>query len=238
VQTDKIVVGLIVVRGGGSSFYRKNAYRIHGRPILGWAIDILLHAGFISRIFVWTEDEELAEIALEAGATVLERPRDMVHYFSGNYTLGEWHHLQDRQIRESLGCGYEYIVPFNCNCIAFRPESLRAMYETLLSSGPHVFRVQAVCSLPGGLCLVNPQNQRLLPFWNDTEKPLIANPPLYRMVGVGIVDRNMPNFGKIETIYHQVSAREAFDFQHVDDIPFARHYITPPKDAGTKGQDA
>lgn len=227
-SADRLVIGLIVARGGGSTFYRKNAYKIHGRPVLHWAIDILRQAGFIDTVFVWTEDAQLADISREAGATVLDRPREMVHYFSGNYTLGEWLQTQDRQIRESLGRDYDVVVPFNCNCVAFRPESLRTMYTLLGSSGPEVFRVQAVSRVAGGLCLQNPMDQRIVPFWNDTEKPLAANPPLYRMVGVSMVDRRMPNRGDIVTVYHEVSAREGFDFQHADDIPFARYYLRPP----------
>jgi hypothetical protein len=224
-QANHLVVGLIVARGGGSTLYRKNAYVIHGKPVLQWAIEIMQRAGFISTVFVWTEDAELAQITRDAGAVALERPRDMVHHYSGNCHLGEWYRLQTEQIQEHLGRNYDFIVPFNCNCICFQPESLRTMYATLRDGGPNALRIQAVGRLPGGLCLENPLNGRLYPFWTDTEKKLDANPPLYRMIGVTIVNRHVPNSGNVITLHHEVSPREGFDFQNVDDIPYAQYYL-------------
>jgi len=224
--TDPLVVGLIMARGGGSTLYRKNAFRLHGKPVLAWAIDILRRAGFIDTVFVWTEDAELADIAREAGAVALPRPRDMVHYFGGSWTFGEWCRTQDGQMEEHLGRRYDYVVPLNCNCICLRPESLRAMYDLLRESRGHVFRVQAVSRVAGGLCLENPANGRLFPIWNDTDRAPDANPPLFRMVGAAVVDHTVRNTGDSRTRYHEVSPREGFDFQHADDIPFALHSLS------------
>lgn len=223
---DPLVVGLIMARGGGSTLYRKNAFRLHGRPVLAWAIDILRQAGFIDTVFVWTEDAQLADIAREAGAVALPRQADMVHYFDGSWSAGEWSRTQDRQIADHLGRPYDYVVPLNCNCVCLRPESLRTMYDLLRGSRGHVFRVQAVSRVLGGLCLEHPANGRLFPIWNDTDRAPDANPPLFRMVGAAVVDRAMPNTGDIVTRYHEVSSREGFDFQHADDIPFALHYLS------------
>ena len=222
-----LVVGIIVARGGGSTFSRKNAYPLHGRPVLAWAVTALREAGFIDRVFVWTEDDALAAIARDAGAEPLARPKDMVHYFAGNWTLGEWHRDQDRQMRERLGRRYDYLVPFNCNCVCFSPESLRALYAALRAAGDTAFRIQAVSRVQGGLCLENPANGRLFPVWNDTDRPLAANPHLYRLVGVGIVDCTRPAAAHGRTLYHEVPPREGFDFERPDDIPFALHYLAP-----------
>jgi len=223
---ENIAVGLITARGGGSTFYRKNAYPILGRPVLAWAIEIMKQAGFIEYIYVWTEDEELSDIARQSGAIALERPKDMVHHYFGNWSLGQWQRRQHKQIRDHLGHDYKYIVPFNCNCIGFRPESLRAMYERLRVEREDGFRIQAVSRTRVGLCLETHNDYQLYPFWNNTEKPLgTGMPPLYRTVGVNIVHRAKANTGDITTLFHEVLEYEGFDFQSPDDIPFAEYYL-------------
>ncbi|NDY56112.1 hypothetical protein G3N56_05045 [Desulfovibrio sulfodismutans] len=219
-------VGFIMARGGGSTFYRKNAYPILGRPVLAWAIDTMQRAGFIDHIYVWTEDQNLADIAEKAGAIHLERPRDMVHYYSGAWTIGQWQHLQDRQIKEHLDGEYDYIVPFNCNCIGLRPESLRAMYDALRLADEKYFRILPVCRIKSGLCMHTPTGGHLFPFWNDKDKPLGDTLlPLYRLIGVGIVHRTKANTGDVATLYHEVPEYEGFDFQSRQDIPFAEYYM-------------
>ena len=224
-----ISIGFIRARGGGSSFYRKNAYPILGRPVLAWAIDILKQAGFMQHIYVWTEDSELLDIAANAGAIPLERPKDMVHYYSG-WPISQWYRMKDQQIEEHLGSGYDYITSFNCNCIGLRPESLKIMYKKLLVLGKDGFRIQAISPASGGLCLTTPENRNLFPFWNDINKPIGKGmPPLYRSVGASIVHRTRANTGDIETLHHIVREEEGFDFQNPDDVPFAEFYLKNKK---------
>ncbi|NDY56117.1 hypothetical protein G3N56_05070 [Desulfovibrio sulfodismutans] len=223
--SDKFVVGIIVARGGGSTFYRKNAFPVQGRPVLAWAIDIMRSAGFIDKVFVWTEDAELKRITEECGAVALHRPREMVHYFSGYHSISEWNQTQGRQMYEHLGRKSDYLVSYNCNCICFRPESLVDMMQALHKSRERALRIQGICRVESGLCLVSPKDGRLFPFWNDQEQPLDTNPQLYRIVGVGIMNHTVPHSSSLETLYHEVLSGEGFDFQNEQDIPIAEYCV-------------
>lgn len=64
------MIAVIPARGGSKGVPRKNIRKINGRPLIGFAISNAMKAKSISRVFVSTEDEEIAEIAKSCGAEV------------------------------------------------------------------------------------------------------------------------------------------------------------------------
>lgn len=66
----KRVLGLIPAKGGSTRLPRKNILPLGGKPLLLWASDALKESGVCNRIVVSTEDEEIADIALQAGLDV------------------------------------------------------------------------------------------------------------------------------------------------------------------------
>lgn len=79
------VVSLIPVRGGSVRLPRKNIKMLAGKPMMNWTIEASLKSRCIDRTFVSTEDEEIKEIALKAGAEVVDRPRE----FAGEEGMGQ-----------------------------------------------------------------------------------------------------------------------------------------------------
>ena len=70
-------VAVIPARGGSKRVPRKNVRHLDGRPLTAWAIDICQRAGLFDRILVSTDDDEVAAVALAAGAEVpFVRPAD------------------------------------------------------------------------------------------------------------------------------------------------------------------
>lgn len=63
-------IAVIPARGGSKRIPRKNIRPFLGRPMIGWSIDAALRAGVFDRIVVSTDDPEIREIALAAGAEV------------------------------------------------------------------------------------------------------------------------------------------------------------------------
>ena len=63
-------VAIITARGGSKRIPRKNIRPFLGKPILAYAIDAALTSGLFSEVMVSTEDNEIAEIARQYGATV------------------------------------------------------------------------------------------------------------------------------------------------------------------------
>ncbi len=63
-------IASICARGGSTGLPRKNIKLLHGKPLIAHTIEQALACPEIERVFVSTDDEEIAEIARDAGAEV------------------------------------------------------------------------------------------------------------------------------------------------------------------------
>lgn len=61
-------IAIIPARGGSKRIPRKNIREFCGKPMIAYAIDAALGAGLFERVVVSTDDEEIREIAVAAGA--------------------------------------------------------------------------------------------------------------------------------------------------------------------------
>lgn len=68
------VVAVIPARGGSQGVPRKNLRRVGGVPLLARAVTSALAASRIDRVAVSTDDAEIAAVAREWGAEVVDRP--------------------------------------------------------------------------------------------------------------------------------------------------------------------
>jgi CMP-N-acetylneuraminic acid synthetase len=62
------VLAIIPARGGSKGIPRKNIYSISGMPLLAYSIKHALEAKTVDRVLVTTDDEEIRQIAIKAGA--------------------------------------------------------------------------------------------------------------------------------------------------------------------------
>ncbi|MCG6461380.1 acylneuraminate cytidylyltransferase family protein, partial [Vibrio parahaemolyticus] len=70
-------VALITARGGSKGLPRKNVYPLNGRPLIGWTIDAAQKSSLIERVFVSTDDMEIANTSIHYGAEIINRPADL-----------------------------------------------------------------------------------------------------------------------------------------------------------------
>ncbi|MBA7542325.1 CMP-N,N'-diacetyllegionaminic acid synthase [subsurface metagenome] len=70
------IVSFIPARGGSKRIPKKNIKMLAGKPMINWTIEASLKSKYIDRTFVSTEDKEIKEIALKAGAEVIDRPEE------------------------------------------------------------------------------------------------------------------------------------------------------------------
>ncbi|MCQ8877369.1 acylneuraminate cytidylyltransferase family protein [Pseudoalteromonas shioyasakiensis] len=75
----------IFARGGSKGLPRKNILPLAGKPLINWSIDIAKSVPAISRIFVSTDDQEIAKVARTAGAEIINRPNELA-----SDTASEW----------------------------------------------------------------------------------------------------------------------------------------------------
>lgn len=69
-----MILGITPARGGSKGIPRKNLKPIAGRPLLAWTIEAARASKLLDRYVVSTEDAEIAKVARENGAEVLDRP--------------------------------------------------------------------------------------------------------------------------------------------------------------------
>jgi len=64
------IVAIIPARGGSKGVPRKNIRSLGKKPLVAWSIEAALKSGIVDRVFVCTEDEEIAQVSKEWGAEV------------------------------------------------------------------------------------------------------------------------------------------------------------------------
>jgi CMP-N,N'-diacetyllegionaminic acid synthase len=70
-------LGVIPARGGSKRILRKNLRLLHNVPLIGYTIRAAAAASKLTDWVVSTENEEIANLALSYGATVVERPEEL-----------------------------------------------------------------------------------------------------------------------------------------------------------------
>ena len=63
-------IAIIPARGGSKRIPRKNIKDFLGKPIIAYSIETALKSGLFDEVMVSTDDEEIAEIALQFGAKI------------------------------------------------------------------------------------------------------------------------------------------------------------------------
>jgi len=63
-------VAIITARGGSKRIPRKNIRPFLGKPILAYVIDAALQSGLFDEVMVSTDDDEIADIARQYGASI------------------------------------------------------------------------------------------------------------------------------------------------------------------------
>jgi N-acylneuraminate cytidylyltransferase len=71
-------LAIIPARGGSKGVPRKNLHSIYGKPLIAWTIESARAAKRLGRTVVSTEDDEIAQVARDAGAEVpFRRPSQL-----------------------------------------------------------------------------------------------------------------------------------------------------------------
>lgn len=63
-------IAIIPARGGSKRIPRKNIRLFHGKPVIHWVIDAAKSSGCFEHVLVSTDDENIAVLAVDAGAWV------------------------------------------------------------------------------------------------------------------------------------------------------------------------
>ena len=83
----------IFARGGSKGLPKKNVKLLAGKPLIQYSIDIAKAVDSIEKVFVSTEDKEIAKIAEMAGAEIIVRPEELASDTSPEWL--SWKHAID-----------------------------------------------------------------------------------------------------------------------------------------------
>ena len=76
-------IAIIPARGGSKRIPRKNIKLFHGKPMIAYSIEAAKKSGCFDKIIVSTDDQEIADVAVQYGAEVpFLRPADLADDFA------------------------------------------------------------------------------------------------------------------------------------------------------------
>lgn len=136
-------VAVIPARGGSKRIPLKNIRPIAGRPTLSYPIAAARDSGLFERVIVSTDHVEIAAVARDWGAEVMERPeplgRDDAHVAA----------VVEQVLRRlaEAGCHPSYYCNLYATAVLVRARDLRAGLH-LLEDSPDADFVLSVCAFP------------------------------------------------------------------------------------------
>lgn len=127
-------LAVIPARGGSKRIPRKNIKMFCGKPMIAWSIEAALQSGCFDKVIVSTDDDEIAEVARQYGASVpFMRPVELSDDYTGTIPVIqqaiEWCRADGFDAHQ-VCCLYA-TAPF------VRPEDLSRGLGTLEQTGSH-----------------------------------------------------------------------------------------------------
>lgn len=83
---------IILARGGSKGVPKKNIKLLAGKPLIAWTIEAALASPLLDKVYVSTDDAEIAEVSRAYGAEVLHRPSELAEDMTLGYPVFR-HHL-------------------------------------------------------------------------------------------------------------------------------------------------
>ena len=168
-------ISITFARGGSKGLPRKNLLKINKIPLLGHAINCALEIIPKQRVFVSTDDPEIAECAYEYGATVINRPSELASDESPEWK--SWIHACETVAE--LGIEFDFLLSVPCtsplrqsidlkNCIEAFKESHQADACISITHAHRNPYFNMVKLLPDQLCTVAFESRQLISRRQDT----------------------------------------------------------------------
>jgi N-acylneuraminate cytidylyltransferase len=80
----------IFARGGSKGLPGKNIKLLLGKPLIQYSIEVAFRAPSIDKVFVSTDNTDIAKVALESGAIIIKRPSELAQDDSSEWSA--WQH--------------------------------------------------------------------------------------------------------------------------------------------------
>jgi len=157
-------VAIIPARGGSKRIPKKNIKLFHGKPLIAYSIETAIKSNLFDKVIVSTDDEEIAKIALEYGATVpFLRPKELSDDFTGtgavvNHTL---------EYLKSVGENYDFVCTIYATAPFLDEKYLIEGFEKLKNSNAKNAFSCTSMPFPIQRTFKITQNERCEMFWPE-----------------------------------------------------------------------
>jgi YrbI family 3-deoxy-D-manno-octulosonate 8-phosphate phosphatase len=213
------IIAIIPARGGSKGIPKKNIKPLNGRPLISYMIEAAKESKYIKRVFVSTDDLEIAEISKRFGASVIERPIEI----SGDTASSESALLHGLEyLKEKERYEPEILVFLQCTSPLTITDDIDETIKALMRDDAD--SALAVTSFHyfvwkeenGNLIGVN-HDKRIRPRRQDREKQYLETGSVYVMKVRDFLKHKHRFFGK--TVYHIIPDErtleidEPFDFE-------------------------
>lgn len=126
------ILGIIPARGGSKGVTRKNVRPLGGHPLLCYTIAAAQSSRWLTRVVVSTEDEEIANVAAQAGCEVVSRPPELAR--DDSPTLPAAQHAV-RAVEAASGRELDHVVILQATTPFRNAADIDACLEKLVSTG-------------------------------------------------------------------------------------------------------
>lgn len=219
-------LAVIPARGGSKRLPRKNILDFDGKPILAYTVEAALESNRFERVVVSTEDEEIAAVAVKAGAVALMRERNLA---TDTATINEVC-LRVLEHEDMAGRQYEVLGILYATAPLRTSADIAAVVD-LLEPGVCDFAMGVSrCAEQAHQALVRGGGEQFHPMWPDLVSKRESDVgPFYRGNGstyaVGV-----EAFRRLKTVYgpgmrgHLMPRERSVDIDEQEDFDLALYY--------------
>ena len=196
---------IIPAHGGSKGIPRKNIQPVCGKPLIGWSLEAAHRAKTIERVFVSTDDAEIAAVARQFSAEVIPRPAEI----SGDTVSSESALLHGLEFLEKQE-GYvpDLLVFLQCTSPLMLPEDIDGTVaklvaekaDTAMTVAPFCFFLWQL-DAAGEAAEIN-HDKRVRPWRQDRAAQYRETGAVYVMRTSGFKEHKHRFFGK--TVMHVV----------------------------------
>lgn len=219
---DKIIVAVILARGGSKGIPRKNVLPVGGVPLVGRSIIAVKNTPGVSDVYVSTDDEEIASVAREYGAQVVIRPAELATDTSSS---------EGALLHFAEAVPVDAYVFIQCTSPFTTTEDFAQGIEVF--NQPEIDSVLAVTEDHGGfLCggftwnedgeSVN-YNYLSRPRRQDMKKTYRENGAFYIMSRQGLLEHKNRLHGKVGLAH--ITRLRSFEIDEPEDMSLAEHHF-------------
>lgn len=223
-------IAVIPARGGSKGISKKNIQDLCGKPLIAYSIEAALQAEMVDRVFVSTDDQEIAEVSCDYGAEVIQRPSDI----SGDFASSEsalLHVLE--KLDQEEGYHPDLLVFLQCTSLLTLPVDIDGTVQSLLdqkadtafAAAPFHYFIWSQNS-DGEMVGVNHDKIKRL-MRQQRKNQFIEAGAVYVMRVPGFLEQNHRFFGR--TVMYEIPEERCFEIDEPIDLLIAEQLITRQK---------